>query len=83
MKDVQIMRLEAAINQARRFITATDSTQEHVSCWRCGYTVPLETIAISSWRKNDIGWECDCCVAKHSDHWTKEVDECYTREASV
>ena len=61
----------------------TDSTQEHVSCWRCGYTVPLETIAISSWRKNDIGWECDCCVVKHSDHWTKEVDEYYTREASV
>ena len=45
-------------------IMTTDSTQEHVSCWRCGYTVPLETIAISSWRKNDIGWECDCCVAK-------------------
>jgi len=29
MKDVQIMRLEAAINQARRFITAAVGV-----CWR-------------------------------------------------
>ncbi len=71
----------ATRTSAIRLMT-TDSTQEHVSCWRCGYTVPLEAIAISSWRKNDIGWECDGCVAKHSDHWTKEVDEYYTREAS-